>query len=90
MGKFKEEIEPVEVVKRAAGQEVARESVTQDEGINPGLTVQKAALYPTVFKKGGSVTPANACPTPADVRHAAAPRAAPHPPASARCRGQEL
>ncbi len=62
MGKFKDEIVPVEVVKRAAGQEVAKESITQDESINPGLTVQKAALYPTVFKKGGSVTPANACP----------------------------
>ena len=62
MGKFKDEIVPVEVVKRAAGQEVAKETITQDESINPGLTVQKAALYPTVFKKGGSVTPANACP----------------------------
>jgi acetyl-CoA C-acetyltransferase len=62
MGKFKDEIVPVEVVKRAAGQEVAKESITQDESINPGLTVQKAALYPTVFKKGGTVTPANACP----------------------------
>lgn len=61
-GKFKDEIVPVEVVKRAAGQEVAKESITQDESINPGLTVQKAALYPTVFKKGGTVTPANACP----------------------------
>jgi acetyl-CoA C-acetyltransferase len=62
MGKFKDEIVPVEVVKKAAGQEVAKESITQDESINPGLTVQKAALYPTVFKKNGSVTPANACP----------------------------
>ena len=62
MGKFKDEIVPVEVVKKAAGQEVAKETITQDESINPGLTVQKAALYPTVFKKNGSVTPANACP----------------------------
>jgi acetyl-CoA C-acetyltransferase len=62
MGKFKDEIVPVEVTKRAAGQEVAKEQITQDESINPGLTVQKAALYPAVFKKGGSVTPANSCP----------------------------
>lgn len=62
MGKFKDEIVPVEVVKRAAGQEVAKETILQDESINPGLTVQKAALYPAVFKQGGSVTPANACP----------------------------
>jgi acetyl-CoA C-acetyltransferase len=62
MGKFAEEIVPVEVTKRAAGQEVAREKITQDESINPGLTVQKAALYPTIFKReGGSVTPANSC-----------------------------
>jgi acetyl-CoA C-acetyltransferase len=62
MGKFKEEIVPVEVIKRVAGQEVAREGITQDENINAGLTVEKAALYPTVFKKDGMVTPANACP----------------------------
>ena len=52
---------PVEVKKKVAGSEVAREKILQDETINPGLTVQKAALYPTIFKEGGSVTPANAC-----------------------------
>ena len=62
MGKFKDEIVPVEIVKRVAGQEVAREEIIQDECINPALSVQKAAMYPTVFKKGGVVTPANACP----------------------------
>lgn len=62
MGKFDDEIVPVEIVKKVAGQEVAREKIIHDETINPGLTVQKAALYPTVFKKGGTVTPANACP----------------------------
>jgi acetyl-CoA C-acetyltransferase len=61
MGKFNDEIVPVEVTKKVAGQEVAREKIIQDETINPGLTVQKAALYPTVFKKNGTVTPANAC-----------------------------
>jgi len=62
MGKFRDEIVPVPVVKKVAGQEVAREEITQDECINPTLNVQKAALYPTVFKKDGMVTPANACP----------------------------
>lgn len=62
MDKFKDEIVPVEIVKRVGGQEVAREVVSQDEGVNPTLTVSKAALYPAVFKKGGTVTPANACP----------------------------
>ena len=62
MGKFADEIVAVEVIKKAAGQEVAKEKITQDETINPGLTVQKAALYPAIFKReGGSVTPANAC-----------------------------
>jgi acetyl-CoA C-acetyltransferase len=62
MGKFDDEIVPVEVVKKVAGREVAREKIIHDETINPSLTVQKAALYPTVFKKeGGTVTPANAC-----------------------------
>ncbi|MDY6878291.1 MAG: thiolase family protein [Chloroflexota bacterium] len=62
MGKFDDEIVPVEIVKKVAGKEVAREKIIHDEPINPGLTVQKAALYPTVFKKNGTVTPANACP----------------------------
>jgi len=62
MGKFRDEIVPFRVSKKVAGQEVAYEDIIEDECINPGLTVQKAALYPTVFKKGGSVTPANACP----------------------------
>lgn len=60
-GKFKDEIVPVEVVKKVAGQEVTREQIVQDETINAALTVQKAALYPTIFKEGGTVTPANAC-----------------------------
>ncbi|MDY7039434.1 MAG: thiolase family protein [Chloroflexota bacterium] len=62
MGKFKDEILPVRVSKKVAGQEVAYEDIVNDECINPSLSMQKAALYPTVFKKGGTVTPANACP----------------------------
>jgi acetyl-CoA C-acetyltransferase len=62
MGRFRDEIVPVRVSKKVAGQEVAFEDIVQDENINPTLNERKAALYPTVFKKGGSVTPANACP----------------------------
>jgi acetyl-CoA C-acetyltransferase len=62
MGRFRDEIVPVRVSKKVAGQEVAYEDIIQDENINPTLNERKAALYPTVFKKGGSVTPANACP----------------------------
>lgn len=62
MGRFKDEILPVRVSKKVAGQEVAYEDIVNDECINPSLSMQKAALYPTVFKKDGTVTPANACP----------------------------
>ncbi len=62
MERFRDEIVPVRVPKIVAGEEVAHEFVVNDECINPGLSVQKAALYPTVFKQNGSVTPANACP----------------------------
>jgi acetyl-CoA C-acetyltransferase len=61
-GRFRDEIVPVRVSKKVAGQEVAYEDIVQDECINPTLNARKAALYPTIFKKGGSVTPANACP----------------------------
>jgi acetyl-CoA C-acetyltransferase len=62
MGRFRDEIVPVRVSKKVAGKEVAYEDIVQDENINPTLNERKAALYPTIFKKGGSVTPANACP----------------------------
>ncbi|HIC94630.1 MAG TPA: thiolase family protein [Anaerolineae bacterium] len=62
MGKFRDEIVPVTVPKKVAGREVPPDIIIEDECINPGLTVQKAALYPTIFKKDGTVTPANACP----------------------------
>jgi len=62
MEKFVDEIVPVEVAKKVAGKEVAREKIQQDETINPALSAQKAALYPAIFKKeGGTVTPANSC-----------------------------
>jgi acetyl-CoA C-acetyltransferase len=60
-GRFKDEIVPVTVEKKVTGREPVREDITQDESINPSLSVQRAALYPTVFKEGGSVTPANSC-----------------------------
>lgn len=62
MERFRDEIVPVRVSKKVAGEEVAYENIINDECINPGLSMQKAALYPTVFKEDGTVTPANACP----------------------------
>ena len=62
-GKFKEEIVQVAIRKRAFGRELPPEIVSQDEGINAGLTEQLLAQYPAVFKQsGGSVTPGNSCP----------------------------
>ena len=62
MERFRDEIVPVRVAKKVAGKEVAHEFIVNDECINPALSKQKAALYPTVFKENGTVTPANACP----------------------------
>ena len=59
--RFKDELVPVLVPKRAMGRDLPPEPFTQDEGINPGLTEQQLGQYPTVFKDGGSVTPGNAC-----------------------------
>jgi acetyl-CoA C-acetyltransferase len=60
-GKFKDEIAPVTVQKKAAGKPMPPETVANDEGINPALNEQTLALYPATFKEGGSVTPGNAC-----------------------------
>jgi acetyl-CoA C-acetyltransferase len=56
-GKFKNEIISIEVKKR---KDVL--ILSEDETINPGMTMESAAKAPAVFKEdGGSVTPANAC-----------------------------
>ncbi|MBI4872116.1 MAG: thiolase family protein [Candidatus Riflebacteria bacterium] len=61
-GKFKDEIAPVTVEKKVMGKTVATEPFTADEGPNIALNVQTLALYPTIFKENGSVTPGNSCP----------------------------
>ncbi len=60
-GRFKDEISPVMVPKKMAGKDVTPEPFSQDEGPNAALTEQHLALYPTVFKEGGTVTPGNSC-----------------------------
>jgi len=55
-GKFKDEIIPIEVKKR---KDVL--VLSEDETINPAMSMESAAKAPTVFKEDGSVTPANAC-----------------------------
>jgi acetyl-CoA C-acetyltransferase len=60
-GKFKAELVPVMIPKKAFGKELPPEPMMQDEGINPALTEQILGSYPTVFKEHGSVTPGNAC-----------------------------
>ncbi|MEB3198285.1 MAG: thiolase family protein [Candidatus Sericytochromatia bacterium] len=61
-GKFKDEMMTVMVPKKAAGKAVAPEAFAQDEGINPAINPQMLAMYPTIFKDGGTVTPGNSCP----------------------------
>jgi acetyl-CoA C-acetyltransferase len=61
-GKFKDEIVTVMVPKKAAGREMVPEPFAQDEGPNPALNAQQLALYPPLFKEGGTVTGGNACP----------------------------
>ncbi len=61
-GKFKDELVTVMVPKKMAGRDVTPEPFSQDEGINVALTEQQLALYPPIFKEGGTVTAGNACP----------------------------
>lgn len=61
-GKFKDEIVPVSIPKKAAGRDVTAELFAQDEGPNVALTAAQLALYPPIFKEGGTVTGGNACP----------------------------
>lgn len=61
-GRFKDEIAVMQIPKKMAGKEVAPEIFAEDECINIGLTKQMLALYPTVFKENGTVTPGNSCP----------------------------
>ena len=61
-GKFKDEIVAMTIPKKMAGKTVTPEPFSQDEGPNTALTEQQLALYPPVFKDGGTVTPGNSCP----------------------------
>ncbi len=61
-GRLKEEIVPVTVSKSVAGREIPPLVVAQDEGPNVGLTEPQLALYPPLFKEGGTVTAGNSCP----------------------------
>ncbi len=56
-GKFDDEIISIEVKQKR------REPLllTQDETINPNITMKRVGYAPAVFKEDGSVTPANAC-----------------------------
>ena len=60
-GKFKSEVVPVMVEKKAAGKTLPPEVVSQDEGPNPALNEQTLALYPPIFKENGTVTSGNSC-----------------------------
>jgi acetyl-CoA C-acetyltransferase len=57
-GFFEHEITPVETVD-AEGKPV---TVTKDDGIRPGTTLEKLSTLQPAFKPGGTVTAGNACP----------------------------
>ena len=59
--RFKDELVPVMVPKRAMGRDLPPEPFAQDEGINPGLNEQLLGQYPAIFKEQGTVTSGNAC-----------------------------
>lgn len=59
--RFKDELVTVMVPKRAMGKDLPPEPVTQDEGINSGLSEQLLSQYPPIFKENGSVTSGNSC-----------------------------
>lgn len=59
--RFKDELAPLQIPKRAMGRELPPEPFTQDEGINPGLSEPMLIQYPPIFKEGGSVTSGNSC-----------------------------
>lgn len=61
-GLLKEEMITVEVPKKMAGKAVTPEPFAHDENINAALNMKYLAMYPTVFKTNGTVTPGNACP----------------------------
>ena len=61
-GRFKDETMPLTIPKFVAGREVAPTVLNQDEGPNVGLSEQQLALYPALFKEGGTVTGGNSCP----------------------------
>ena len=56
-GRFKEEIVPV-MVPQKRGEPIKFEI---DEFPKSGISKEKLALYPAVFRKGGTVTPGNSC-----------------------------
>lgn len=60
-GRFKDELVPLQVPKKAFGKQLPPEPFTQDEGINPALNEQMLAQYPPIFKEHGTVTSGNAC-----------------------------
>ena len=59
-GRFKAEIVPVRtVVKDAKTGETKEVTVSEDDGIRPGVTAEQLSKLPPAFKKGGSTTAGN-------------------------------
>ena len=59
-GRFKDEIVPVRTIQKGADGETREVTVSEDDGIRPGVTAEQLAKLPPAFKKGGSTTAGNA------------------------------
>ncbi len=57
-GRFREEIVPVRIPKKYGEPDL----VVNDEGPQAGLSLQKLAACPAIYREGGTVTPGNSCP----------------------------
>jgi acetyl-CoA C-acetyltransferase len=61
--RFDREIMPIKVRTKTPGRPATVVEVSDDESVDPTPSLDKAARYPTVFRRdGGTVTPYNACP----------------------------
>ena len=61
-GRLKDEVFPVMVQKRWPDARSRRSQWFRMKALNVGLTEQQLALYPPLFKEGGTVTAGNSCP----------------------------
>jgi acetyl-CoA acyltransferase 1 len=58
-GRLKAEIVPVRTIQKDANGDVREVTVSEDDGIRPGVTAEQLSKLPPAFKKGGCTTAGN-------------------------------